>query len=429
MRNLIEYGGRRAYLSSNLREIWFKVTLKETKSETLLIAIQTISYAISVDLKMINQKHFFTIYRNCASRVAFTKRPGTLSSKFCAQFKEYYPKLIDRALEQNKYIDHPLLKDRIKKISEHFILSKFPIQGEFLIHAYELLEKPENITKEKLNQAYILACSTEVYQTYISVQDDVYDMSKTRSGKPCWHLMPDASALAINDTTILRSFMNEILGQNIDESMYTQVINVFNEMYLVVEMGQLLDLYFTKTKNYDDFTMEAYNRMCYMKASYPFMNSATLFALILCNKANEESFKLVFDLCNELGVFIQIHNDFTECFDVGESMSKKSTNDIENNKLSWTAVVALRHFNTEQRNIFNECYGNSNPEKIKRIIQLYEEVNLRQLFKEEENARYNNFLRKVQNLPANATPPPDYFMKIFNYFKSYASDSSRFYYA
>ncbi|CAG5048712.1 unnamed protein product [Parnassius apollo] len=326
-------------------------------------------------------------------------------------------------------IDHPLFKDRIKKISEHFVFSKFPLQGEFLIHAYELLEKPENITKAKLNQAYILACASEMYQTYISMQDDVYDMSKTRSGKPCWHLIPDASALAMNDTMFLRSFIIEVLRQTIDESMYTQVINVFNEMYFVTEMGQFLDVYFAQTKNYNDFTMENYDKMSYMKVSYFFMNTPILFALILCNKASEEYYKLVLDLCNDLGVFIQIHNDFTECFDVGESLSRKTTNDIENNKLTWTAVVALQHFNTEQRNIFNECYGNSNPEKIKQIIQLYEEVNLRQLFKEEENARYNNFLQKVQNLPANATPPPDYFMKIFNYFKSYASDSSRFYFS
>ncbi|CAG5048708.1 unnamed protein product [Parnassius apollo] len=312
---------------------------------------------------------------------------------------------------------------------EHFVLSKFPLQGEFLIYAYESLEEPENITDEMLQQAYCLACVSETFQSYYLIQDDVYDNSKMRSGVSSWHLQPYASAMAMNDTCILRSFVSEILRQNIKETFYTKVIDTFNEMYLVMEMGQVLDLYFAQSKSYDDFTMENYDKMSYMKASYYCMNSPILFALILCNKANEESYKLVLDLFNDLGVFIQIHNDFTECFDVGESMSKKSTNDIENNKLSWTAVVALQHFNTEQRNIFNECYGIPNPEKIKRIIQLYEEVNLRQLFKEEENARYNNFLRKVQNLPATATPAPDFFMKIFNYFKSYASDSSRFYYA
>ncbi|CAG5048705.1 unnamed protein product [Parnassius apollo] len=296
-------------------------------------------------------KYLVTFYRNCASWVATTHRPATLSTKFIKTFNEYYTKMIDKSIENNKYIDHPLTKDRIKKMCEHFVLSKFPLQGEFLIYAYESLEEPENITDEMLQQAYCLACVSETFQSYYLIQDDVYDNSKMRSGVSSWHLQPGASAMAMNDTCILRSFVSEILRQNIKETFYTKVIDTFNE------------------------------------------------------------------------------NDFTECFDVGESMSKKSTNDIENNKLSWTAVVALQHFNTEQRNIFNECYGIPNPEKIKRIIQLYEEVNLRQLFKEEENARYNNFLRKVQNLPATATPAPDFFMKIFNYFKSYASDSSRFYYA
>lgn len=45
---------------------------------------------------------------------------------------------------------------------EHTMLHKFPIQAEFFMYAYEMLEKPENITSDKLRQAYYVACASEL---------------------------------------------------------------------------------------------------------------------------------------------------------------------------------------------------------------------------------------------------------------------------
>ncbi|CAH2042184.1 unnamed protein product, partial [Iphiclides podalirius] len=191
--------------------------------------------------------------------------------------------MVDKALNESKYIDHPLLKDKIKKMSEHLMLSKFPLQAEFFFLAYELLEKPENITSDKLRQAYYVACASEL-------------------------------------------------------------------------------------------------------------------------------------------------NDLTEYMDVNQTMTLKSNTDIINGKCTWTAVAALKHFNAEQRKIFEECYNSSDPEKIKRVLRLYDEVNMRDLYRKEEKARYDLFLEKVSKLPADSVPSPDFFITILRYFQSYTTNISRYYY-
>lgn len=36
------------------------------------------------------------------------------------------------------------------------------MEGELIVHAYELLEKPENINDETLHQVYSVACVSEM---------------------------------------------------------------------------------------------------------------------------------------------------------------------------------------------------------------------------------------------------------------------------
>ncbi|CAH2042180.1 unnamed protein product, partial [Iphiclides podalirius] len=375
---------------------------------------------------MIARKYLQKLSKDCirwASTV--TKPPSTLAPQFCAEFNDYFPKILDKALNESKYIDHPLLKDKIRKMNEHFMLSKFPIQAEFFFFSYELLENPENITSDKLRQAYLVACASELVQIYFLFHDDLYDNSETRAGKPCWHLTPDASRYTLNDTVMLRGFINELLHSYLEPSLYREFIDVFNEMFLGLAMGQYLDLLVPATKDYNSYTMETYEKITYLKASVYSMNSPMLLALVMANKGSEESLQLVRKMCNNLGVLFQIHNDLTEYMDVDQTMTLKSNTDIINGKCAWTAVAALKHFNAEQRKIFDECYKSSDPEKIKRVLRLYDEVNLRDLYRKEEKARYDVFLEKVSKLPADSVPSPDFFMGILRAPTSIKKDSLR----
>lgn len=57
-----------------------------------------------------------------------------------------------------------------------------------------------------------------------------------------------------------------------------------------------------------------------------------------------------------MGHFFQVQDDFLDCFGNPEVTGKIGT-DIQDNKCSWLAVVAMQRANAEQRQIMIDCYG------------------------------------------------------------------------
>lgn len=62
-----------------------------------------------------------------------------------------------------------------------------------------------------------------------------------------------------------------------------------------------------------------------------------------------------------MGHFFQVQDDFLDCFGNPEVTGKIGT-DIEDNKCSWLAVVAMQRANAEQKQIMIDCYGQKGKE-------------------------------------------------------------------
>lgn len=112
--------------------------------------------------------------------------------------------------------------------------------------------------------------------------------------------------------------------------------------------------------------------------------------------------------------------------DVDESVASKSGHDIQNGKCSWPAVAALKLCNPEQRKIFNKCYGSWDPKDVQQIRKIYDELSLTEVYRKEEQARYDNFLRKVHNLPKDSTPSIEFFLEIFKNFRGYTENLQKY---
>lgn len=59
-----------------------------------------------------------------------------------------------------------------------------------------------------------------------------------------------------------------------------------------------------------------------------------------------------------MGHFFQVQDDFLDCFGNPEVTGKVGT-DIQDNKCSWLAVVAMQRANAEQKQIMIDSYGQS----------------------------------------------------------------------
>ncbi|XP_013163191.1 PREDICTED: farnesyl pyrophosphate synthase-like [Papilio xuthus] len=349
-----------------------------------------------------------------------------LSRKFFDDFPKFLPVLLDTTLSKTKIIENASVRNRIKRIAEYNTLEKKPVEAELMLIAYEMLEKNRNESVEFQHQAYVIGSALEMIQSYFIILDDMQDGGKIRCNKPCWHLLPDVGMTAVNDASLLRSFITDVVRQNVPQPLFSQVMHIFDTIYYTLEIGQLIDAQFVKARNYDDFTIENFDAMNKYKSSFYSVKSPILLALALCKKLNNESFAIVDDLGTDLGILIQSHNDLIDYLDVDESVASKSGHDIQNGKCSWPAVAALELCNPEQRKIFNKCYGSWDPKDVQQIRKIYDDLSLAEVYRKEEQTRYDNFLQKVYSLPKDSTPSVDFFLEIFKNFRGYTENVKKY---
>ncbi|XP_039969285.1 farnesyl pyrophosphate synthase-like isoform X2 [Bactrocera tryoni] len=105
----------------------------------------------------------------------------------------------------------------------------------------------------------------------------------------------------------------------------------------------------------------------------------------------DESQSILFDL----GHYSQVQNDFHNCFGEYEFTGKIGT-DIETNKCSWLAVKCMELANPQQKSIMADCYGHNDPQKIARVKQVYEELDMLNIYAKYEEETCNRILMNIQ---------------------------------
>ncbi|KPJ05693.1 Farnesyl pyrophosphate synthase 1 [Papilio xuthus] len=281
---------------------------------------------------------------------------SSLSKEFVANYHKIFNEVVDEALARIPYLHSIEIKNRIKKCSCYFLII-----------------------------------------------DDMEDDSKIRRGKQCWHLLPDAGSSVCNDTCMLRSFIYELLLLNFPQTEDSKIIAYVNQIYFLSAVGQHLDMLTSEKQNYKNFTMVQFKKIAELKTSFPAIHSPIILALILANKDSKEAKQQVHDVCNDIGIFVQIKNDLMDLYSSNESDLKSST-DIQKGKCSWLAVKALEMCNIEQRRIFQDNYGNWDESCVRKIQELYDTLKLQEIYENEKQTQHENLIRKINELPPNAIP-------------------------
>ncbi|XP_045537599.1 farnesyl pyrophosphate synthase [Papilio machaon] len=336
---------------------------------------------------------------------------SSLSKEFVANYHRIFTELVDEALARIPYLDSIELKNRIKKMAGYYALAEKPILAELFLYTYEMLEELKNYDEVKKRQAYALACVMEMGTSYFLIIDDMEDDSKIRRGKVCWHLLPDTGPLSWNDACMLRSFIHEFIQLNFSQTACLKIIAYVNQIYLLSAAGQYHDISTSEKQNYKNFTMDQYKKIAELKAALPAIKAPIILALILANKDTNEVKQQVHDVCNDIGVLIQIKNDLMDMYRSNDSDLKSST-DIQKGRCSWLAVKALEMCNIEQQRIFQENYGKCDESCVQKIQELYNTLQLQQIYEVEKQRKHENFLRKINELPPNAIPSADIYKKL-----------------
>jgi len=283
-----------------------------------------------------------------------------------------------------------------------------------LIYKHTNQEVPEDIRKKGI----LLGWCIELLQAYFLVADDLMDKSETRRGNPCWYLqkrpMDDAretdliGTIAVNDSFLLRSAMFKLIKNHFrNESFYADLIDLFNEVTLQTELGQLL--YLTSQPSSDRveikyFNIELYNKIVkYKTAFYSFYLPVAL-AMVLTGLYHEEdTVKSAKKILLEMGEYFQVQDDFLDCYGAPEVIGKIGR-DIEENKCGWLIVQAMKKCSPEQLASLEKHYGRDDKESVAIVKQIYKDLNIEQVFRDYEDASYSSLTKQINHFNDEKLP-------------------------
>nr|QAX24807.1 farnesyl diphosphate synthase 2 [Matsumurasca onukii] len=318
-------------------------------------------------------------------------------------FMAVFPDIVRDLTETHRQNEIPEVTKWYSKILQYNVPGGKKNRGLALVLAYRMLTSSDAQTPDKIRDVQVMGWCIEMLQAFFLVLDDMIDGSETRRGRLCWYRNADVGLNAVNDAVLIESGVYQLLRRYfVHQPFYFQALDLFHDITHKTIMGQSLDLLTAQSvaKNkMDKFTMDRYNKIVKYKTSYYSFHLPVALAMHMADINDPEKHRQAKTLLLEMGNFFQVQDDYMDCFGDPEVTGKVGT-DIEDGKCSWLAVVALQRCKPDQRKVLEECYGSSDPEKVKAVKEIYNQINLPHIFATYEEESYNLITMHIQQLSA-----------------------------
>ncbi|XP_011061596.1 PREDICTED: farnesyl pyrophosphate synthase-like [Acromyrmex echinatior] len=297
------------------------------------------------------------------------------------------------------------------KVLQYTVPGGKKIRALTLVYAYKVLIPSDQLTEENIRLVRILAWCIELMQAFLLVIDDIQDRSLIRRGQPCWYRYNSLGLAAINDGLLLACAIFYLIKKYFKgKDCYVNLLETFHDNILKTIIGQSLDMLstnFGKKPDLDMFTMNRYNSIVEYKTShYSFILPITI-AMQLAGIKDPEIFRQAKTILLEMGYLLQVQDDYLGCY---SDVHGKDYTDIQEGKCTWLIVVALQRATPEQRKILEECYGSPDPEKVRRVKQLFIDLDLPKIYSTYEEKTYNLLKEHIQQMSCGL--PHSFFLNL-----------------
>ncbi|KAJ8717209.1 hypothetical protein PYW08_005608 [Mythimna loreyi] len=327
-----------------------------------------------------------------------------IQSQSRRDFDKVLPEVIDTLLASPKLTKQlPEVRSWVEKLVNYTMDGGKHGKGMTVPFAYQKLEDPKYFSEEKLHSAQFFGWCLEMSLGCLTAMDDIIDSSKTRRGQTCWYLRPEVGTSAINDCFLVHHcFMEAVEMKFGNDPIYPDLAKLINEALLYTSIGQNLEYllkYSKERNNLDKFTMESIEAIAIHKTFHFSLRYPLLAALLLVKNGKEIDTTELMSIGLELSKILQFQNDHKDIYWNQASSGKVGGEDIQGGKCTWFAVTALQRCNEAQRAIFKEYYGSKDPEHVKRIKQLYDELEIDKVYEKFRNSTYENLEHRIRKLP------------------------------
>lgn len=187
---------------------------------------------------------------------------------------------------------------------------------------------------DDLEKALAPAYAIEIFHNFTLVHDDIMDAAPLRRGKTTVHHKWNVNTgILSGDVMLVQAY--EYLRQ-IDTTILSEVLRIFNEVAIGVCEGQQYDVDF---ETMDRVTIPQYIKMIELKTSVLVAGAMRIGALV--GGANEEDAYNLGEFGRNIGIAFQLQDDILDTYGDPEKFGKKVGGDIAQNKKTFLVLKSL----------------------------------------------------------------------------------------
>lgn len=202
------------------------------------------------------------------------------------------------------------------------------------------------------------ASAFEIFQTAILIHDDIIDQSPTRRCKPTLYKALGGDHYGISQSISLGDigfFLAEklITGSDFPDDRKNKALAFFIKMMLDTALGEVLDVELPHQKSITEEDILTVFRL--KTARYTIVGPLCLGAIL--GGADEELLFRLGEFGESLGIAFQIQDDILGVFGDEKVIGKSVASDIEEGKSTLLYLYALKHGDSQQREVLEKYYG------------------------------------------------------------------------
>ncbi|KAK9872494.1 hypothetical protein WA026_017960 [Henosepilachna vigintioctopunctata] len=309
----------------------------------------------------------------------------------------HLPKIVADACHKDAILDYQPINERLRKLLNYYGPHGKFLRQHVLIYVYKKIEQHYGTFDEKkMDQVYNLGWCLEMLNIQFMIIDDLLDNHEIRRGRKAWYKLDNVGLSVIMDSYLLQTSMFHLLKKYFSSHpCYSKILENFARLEFTVAL--LLELY---SKNFEDFTTERYNGIAQTKCTYYILGQPLQLATLLSNKGfhMNDMMQKVFE---HFGFLYTMQNDILDCY--GEEFGAKPGTDIQERRCTVLILAALRKASPGQRKLLDECYGVKDDEKIRKVKQIYEELDVLGECYKLEKKLYDRIRTDMKNIPDDFT--------------------------
>lgn len=240
------------------------------------------------------------------------------------------------------------------------------------------------------------ALGIELFHNFSLIHDDIMDQAPIRRGQPSVYRKWDENvAILSGDAMIVKAYEQLLITR---PDAIPHILAQFNKTAIEVCEGQQLDMDFEVR---DDVSILEYIKMIQLKTAV--LLAACLKIGSVIGGASKEQAEKLYDFGLKAGIAFQLQDDILDVYGESQKVGKQKGGDIIANKKTYLLLKAQELASEEQLNRLNQLLAleNEDTEKVGGVLEIYKELNVRQLAEEQMWSYFNDGLNSLQAANGN----------------------------